>query len=151
MLWFFKRGPATTMGSHKKNHWICDHDHTSSDPPTLFFRTVILFGYFFWAIFTESAPRPIQSVSRDVRLFVCLSVCLCVCPLPMQCFSRPLIGRQVSEVKELFCPQVNYYLTFTFYRWIEASEVKEIFGPCCCPLNGLLFEYLLNFFYLQVG
>ena len=27
-------------------------------------------------IFTESAPRPIQSISRDVRLSVCLFVCL---------------------------------------------------------------------------
>ena len=29
----------------------------------------------FCLIFTESALRPIQSVSRDVRLFVCLFVC----------------------------------------------------------------------------
>ena len=29
-------------------------------------------------IFTESALRPIQSISRDVRLSVCLSVCLSV-------------------------------------------------------------------------
>jgi hypothetical protein len=36
---------------------------------------------------------------------------------------------------------------------IEAaySEVKELFEPCCCPLNWLLFKYLLTFFYLQVG
>ena len=29
-------------------------------------------------LFTESALRPIQSISRDVRLFVCVSVCLFV-------------------------------------------------------------------------
>ena len=30
-------------------------------------------------VFTESALRPIQSISRDVRLSVCLCVCLFVC------------------------------------------------------------------------
>ena len=30
------------------------------------------------SLFTESALRPIQSISCDVRLFVCLSVCLSV-------------------------------------------------------------------------
>ena len=29
-------------------------------------------------LFTESALRPIQSISRDVRMFVCLSLCLSV-------------------------------------------------------------------------
>ena len=98
-------------------------------------------------------------------------------PLPMQFILRPLVG-----------PQVNYHLTFTFYRsdrgdsvrsrsssslaavlsmdsylnsyllflfagQIEAAykEVKELFEPCCCPLNRLLFKYLLKFFYLQFG
>ena len=27
-------------------------------------------------LFTESAPRPIQYISRNVRLIVCLSVCV---------------------------------------------------------------------------
>ena len=31
-------------------------------------------------VFTESALRPIQSISRDVRIFVCLFVSLSVCP-----------------------------------------------------------------------
>ena len=29
-------------------------------------------------LFTELAHRPIQSISRDVRMSVCLSLCLCV-------------------------------------------------------------------------
>ena len=39
-------------GSHKKNnHWICDHDHTSPDPPPSFLKTVIALGYFFCTVF----------------------------------------------------------------------------------------------------
>ena len=34
-------------GFKKKNHWICDHDHTSPDPPPSFLETVIALGYFF--------------------------------------------------------------------------------------------------------
>ena len=45
----------------------------------------ILEAYPVW-VFTESAPRPIQSISCDVRVSVCLCVCLSVCPLPMQFF-----------------------------------------------------------------
>ena len=35
---------------------------------------------FLSSFFTESALRPIQSISRDVRLFVCLCVCVSVTP-----------------------------------------------------------------------
>ena len=62
-------------------------------------------------IFKESALRPILSISRDVRV----SVCLCVCPLPMRFFfeashwpsdymirSRPLIGRPPPYVDRPF-------------------------------------------------
>ena len=31
----------------KNNHWICDHDHTSPDPPPSFLKTVIALGNFF--------------------------------------------------------------------------------------------------------
>ena len=33
-------------------------------------------------VFTELAPRPIQSTIRNVRLSVCLSVCLCRRKIP---------------------------------------------------------------------
>ena len=38
-------------GVKKKTHWICDHDHTSMDPPPSFLRTVIALGYFFRVVF----------------------------------------------------------------------------------------------------
>ena len=43
---------------------------------------------------------------------------------------------------------LNIFLHFLFAGRIEVaySEVKEIFEPCCCPLNGLLFKYCLTFF-----
>ena len=44
-------------------------------------------------IFTESAPRPIQSSTRNVRVNVCLNECF---PLPMHCFLRPLIGPEIT-------------------------------------------------------
>ena len=34
----------------------------------------------FMPLFTESALRPIQSISRDVRTFVCVFVCVSVTP-----------------------------------------------------------------------
>ena len=43
---------------------------------------------------------------------------------------------------------LNIFLHFVVYAGrIEAaySELKELFEPCCCPLNGLLFKYLLTF------
>ena len=44
-------------------------------------------------IFTESAPRPIQSESQHVCMSVRPSVC---CPLPVKFIFRPLIGPQVT-------------------------------------------------------
>ena len=44
------------------------------------------------AVFTESAPRPIQSESQHVQVSRCVSVC----PLQVKFNSRPLIGPQVT-------------------------------------------------------
>ena len=41
----------TKGGFQKKNHWICDHDHTSTDPQPSFLRTGIALGHFFSGIF----------------------------------------------------------------------------------------------------
>ena len=41
----------------KNNHWICDHDHTSPDPPPSFLKTVIAFGYFFAQFFVNMVIR----------------------------------------------------------------------------------------------
>ena len=47
-------------------------------------RCVFIYLYIYMspshAIFTESALRPIQSISRDVRMFVSLSLCPSLCP-----------------------------------------------------------------------
>ena len=63
----------------QKLHWICDYDHTSTDPPPLLSPT--------WPSW------PSWSSSRKVCL--CVVCCFCVCPLPMQ-FFRPLLGPQVT-------------------------------------------------------
>ena len=41
-------------------------------------RVCYQWSYPVYLVFTESALRPIQSVSRDVRLWVCLYVCMFV-------------------------------------------------------------------------
>ena len=54
--------------------------------PFAIFHQTMLTNLYLHQIFTESAPKPIQSVSRDVRLFVCL----CICPLDVSFYWRAI-------------------------------------------------------------
>ena len=68
-----KQHPDKTTPRHptpRRNKIIKNRTHN------IFFFTQFLV----LVIFTESALRPIQSISCDVRLFVCLSLCLWLCP-----------------------------------------------------------------------
>ena len=49
-------------------------------------------------VFTESAPRQIQSESCDVRLWVCL----CVCPLPVKFILRAFLPPLTKVVGHFF-------------------------------------------------
>ena len=46
---------GTSLGkpSKKNNHWICDHDHTSPDPPPSFLKTVTALGDYFFVQFSD--------------------------------------------------------------------------------------------------
>ena len=41
------KGREGLKKTKKQKHFICDHDHTLTDPPPSFFKTVIASGYFF--------------------------------------------------------------------------------------------------------
>ena len=77
---------------------------------------------YFYPLFTESALRPIQSVSCDVRMYVCLFVCLSVpfCSLRLNVFLHPLPKVQ--------CPN---FLDFrnTWGKVMERSGLR--FENCC--------------------
>ena len=79
--------------------------------------------------FTESAPRPIQSESQHVCLYVCLSP-------PSEIYF------QASHW--LF---FNYHLTFTFYRSDRGGSVSSVSssGPAAVLSLGSLFNYHLTY------
>ena len=54
---------------------VCFYHHTFLG---VFHSQILYIPLVVYIIFTESALRPIQSISRDVRMSLCLFVCLSV-------------------------------------------------------------------------
>ena len=98
---------------------------------------------------SSSSPAAVLSIGYYLNIFLHFFICRS---------DRGGIQGGQGDLRALLLPsqwaviEISSYIFFIAGR-IEAaySEVKELFEPCCCPLNWLLFKYLLTFFYLQVG
>ena len=80
--------------------------------------------------FTESALRPIQSVSRDVRTFVCVSVC----PVLFTPFKRLFAPTSQSPMSKLFryseslgkWKQMVSDLKILAWKWSKIGAQKKV-------------------------
>ena len=62
-------------------------------------------------LFTESALRPIQSISRDVRIFVSLSLCLSLC------LSHPR-NHASRRIRDLWSKGISLILAYLHFAFL---------------------------------